>query len=233
MNHVLIPLVLAAVIVVAVCLVSLANLKSQQRDVETAWHHLNELRRHGIEIVPTFVAAVEKDEEASRESGDASTPLRRELNDVESASRAAIQADNPPAAAAADDRLVQAVERVYAAAEVDAAFVASTASRQASSELDSAMSAISQEQQIYNNTATIAANAQRSFPAVLFTKRLGLSEPERYESEAAVRRAALDWTRESLPSLADASPHVMSPQMLWVSSMADFAMDDRTTERRR
>lgn len=233
MNHFLIPLVLAAVIVVAVCLVSLANLKSQQRDIEAAWRHLNELRQHGIETVPLFVAAVRRDEEALRGSGHASLPLRRALDDVESASRAAVKADGPHVAATADDRLVQAVERVYAAAEVDAAFVASTASRQASSELDSAMSAISQEQQIYNNTATIAANAQRSFPAVLFAKRLGLNEPKRYESEAAVRRAALDWTRESLPSLADASPHVMSPQMLWVSSMADLAMDDRTTERRR
>ncbi|RDB64386.1 hypothetical protein C1878_00555 [Gordonibacter sp. 28C] len=233
MNHILIPLVLATVIVAAVCLVSIANLKSQQHDVETAWRHLNELRQRGIEAVPSFVAAVGRDEEASRASSNAPTPLRRALNDVESASRAAVQADGPRSAAAADDRLVRAIERVYAAAEVDATFVAGTTSRQASSKLDSTMSAISQKQQIYNNTATIAANARRSFPAVLFAKRLGLNEPERYESEAAVRRAALDWTRESLPSLADASPHVMSPQMLWVSSMADLALDDRTAERRR
>ena len=95
------------------------------------------------------------------------------------------------------------------------------------------MEALAHEQQIYNNVATIAANAQRSFPALLFAKRLGLSEPQRYESEAATRRAALDWTRGSLPSLADASPHVMNPQMLWASAMADAAMDDRTDERRR
>lgn len=233
MNHILIPLVLATVIVAAVCLVSAANLKSQQRGVVAAWRHLNELRQRGIEAVPSFVAAVGSDEEALRPLSGASAPLRRALNDVESASWAAVQAAGPRSAAAADDRLVQAIERVYAAAEVDTAFVASIASRQASSELDSAMCAISQEQQIYNNTATIAANARRSFPAVLFAKRLEPDEPERYESEAAVRRAALDWTRESLPSLADASPHVMSPQMLWVSSMADLAMDDRTAERRR
>ena len=89
------------------------------------------------------------------------------------------------------------------------------------------MEALAHEQQIYNNVATIATNAQ------LFAKRLGLSEPQRYESEAAARRAALDWTRGSLPSLADASPYVMSPPMLWASSMADAAMDDRTDDRRR
>ena len=225
MNLSLIAIVLVG-LVAALCGLVVANLKAQQRDVQAAWNRLDGLRRRGMEAVPAFVAAV---------SRAASSPsvVRRALDDVAAASRASASAKDPHAAAAADDRLVQAIERVYAAAEVEPGFVASPASRKASAQLDAAMETLAHEQQIYNNVATIAANAQRSFPALLFVKRLGLPEPQRYESEAAARRAALDWTRGSLPSLADASPHVMNPQMLWASSMADTAMDDRTDERRR
>ena len=206
MNLSLIAIVLVG-LVAALCGLVVANLKAQQRDVQAAWNRLDGLRRRGMEAVPAFVAAVSQDEAAAQRAASSPSVVRRALDDVAAAARASASAEDPHAAAAADDRLVQAIERVYAAAEVEPGFVASP--------------------------ATIAANAQRSFPALLFVKRLGLSEPQRYESEAAARRAALDWTRGSLPSLADASPHVMNPQMLWVSSMADAAMDDRTDERRR
>ena len=232
MNLSLIAIVLVG-LVAALCGLVVANLKAQQRDVQAAWNRLDGLRRRGMEAVPAFVAAVSQDEAAAQRAASSPSVVRRALDDVAAASRASASAEDPHAAAAADDRLVQAIERVYAAAEVEPGFVASPASRKASAQLDAAMETLAYEQQIYNNVATIAANAQRSVPALLFVKRLGLSEPQRYESEAAARRAALDWTRGSLPSLADASPHVMNPQMLWVSSMADAAMDDRTDERRR
>ena len=232
MNLSLIAIVLVG-LVAALCGLVVANLKAQQRDVQAAWNRLDGLRRRGMEAVPAFVAAVSQDEAAAQRVASSPSVVHRALDDVAAASRASASAKDPHAAAAADDRLVQAIERVYAAAEVEPGFVASPASRKASAQLDAAMETLAHEQQIYNNVATIAANAQRSFPALLFVKRLGLPEPQRYESEAAARRAALDWTRGSLPSLADASPHVMNPQMLWASSMADTAMDDRTDERRR
>ena len=232
MNLSLIAIVLVG-LVAALCGLVVANLKAQQRDVQAAWNRLDGLRRRGMEAVPAFVAAVSQDEAAAQRAASSPSVVRRALDDVAAASRASASAEDPHAAAAADDRLVQAIERVYAATEVEPDFVASPASRKASAQLDAAMEALAHEQQIYNNVATIAANAQRSFPALLFVKRLGLPEPQRYESEAAARRAALDWTRGSLPSLADASPHVMNPQMLWASAMADAAIDDRTDERRR
>lgn len=225
--------IVLVVIVAALCGLVVANLKAQQRDVQAAWNRLDGLRRRGVQAVPAFVAAVSQDAAAEQLAAGTPSVVQRALDDVTAASRASAFADGPHAAAAADDRLVQAIERVYAAAEVEPDFVASSASRKASAQLEAAMEAIAHEQQIYNNVATIAANAQRSFPALLFVKRLGLSEPQRYESEAAARRAALDWTREPLPSLADASPYVMSPPMLWASAMADAAMNDRTDERRR
>lgn len=242
MDYALIFIAIAA-LVAAVCGLVISNLKAQQHNAEAAWHKLDDLHHRGLNAVPAFVAAVGSDEariaaqghaeEIAKGTGARPSPLKRALIDVKHAANASAQAQGPRAAAAADDVLVQSIERVYAAAEVDKNFVASAASRAASAKLDDAERAIAREQPIYNNIATIAANAQHSFPALLFVKRLGLTEPEHYESEAAARRAALDWTRTSQPSLAEASPLVMNPQMLWASSMADAMMDDRTDEKRR
>ena len=230
--NVAIPLIAVAIIVAVTYGLIVVNLKAQQRNVALEWSSLDELRRKGLEAVPAFVAAVSAD--AARTEGALSSrhaaPLYRALSDVEQAAIASAQAKGARSAACADDALVQAIERVYAAADIDPDFVASANSRSASTMLDNAEHAIAHNQQIYNNAATIAANAQKSFPALLFAAHLGFSEPEPYESKAAARRAALDWTRRSLPSLADASPYLMNPHMLWASALADAVMDDRADE---
>ena len=193
MNLSLIAIVLVG-LVAALCGLVVANLKAQQRDVQAAWNRLDGLRRRGMEAVPAFVAAVSQDEAAAQRVASSPSVVHRALDDVAAASRASASAEDPHAAAAADDRLVQAIERVYAATEVEPDFVASPASRKASAQLDAAMEALAHEQQIYNNVATIATNAQRSFPALLFAKRLGLSEPQRLRvgSGRPARRARLD-----------------------------------------
>ncbi len=147
MNLSLIAIVLVG-LVAALCGLVVANLKAQQRDVQAAWNRLDGLRRRGMEAVPAFVAAVSQDEAAAQRVASSPSVVHRALDDVAAASRASASAEDPHAAAAADDRLVQAIERVYAAAEVEPEFVASPASRKASAQLDAAMEALAHEQQI-------------------------------------------------------------------------------------
>ena len=118
MNLSLIAIVLVG-LVAALCGLVVANLKAQQRDVQAAWNRLDGLRRRGMEAVPAFVAAVSQDEAAAQRVASSPSVVHRALDDVAAASRASASAEDPHAAAAADDRLVQAIERVYAATEVE------------------------------------------------------------------------------------------------------------------
>ncbi|MBM3676657.1 MAG: LemA family protein [Actinobacteria bacterium] len=174
-------IVLAAVgaVLVAYLLYLYNRLVRLRNEVDTGWSNIDVTLKRRTDLIPNLVEAVKGYAAHEREV----------LQNVTEA-RAALQAAQTPiAAAAADDLLGLALDRLFAVAEAYPDLKASENFLHLQEELVDTENKIAAARRYYNQTVMVSNNAVQTFPALLFAGALGFRAREFFEASEEDRQA--------------------------------------------
>lgn len=147
--------------------------------VATAWAGIDVQLTRRAELVPNLVETVR-----------AARLHEREVLETVTAARSALMAAQGPAAAGvADERLEQALTRLWAVSEAYPQLQTSANFLQLQTELSRLEEDISFARRYYNGSVEQYNTAQQQFPTVLLARPLGFSPAEFFKAEAWARAA--------------------------------------------
>lgn len=209
---VLVPIGVLACGAVAVMVFLTGNLKKLDEETGVMWRRLQEERTHRIGI-------------AERAAQETARTFPEKSLDLKEACAEARAAQTAPRAAEADDAIASALTAIRAETE---SHDGGKTALNLCNEFDAAASAISTAQGVYNNRVTMHANAGKAFPLVLISKRIGFAPHQPYSPKLAggpQARAAFSGST----ALAETSPKIMNPYMLWAVGLSDTVLEDAPT----
>jgi LemA protein len=171
----------ALLVLLALYLVLLYNGLVQKRNrVDNAWAQIDVQLRRRQDLIPNLVETVKG--YAAHERGT--------LDEVTEARAAAVSAQTPAEAGAAEGFLTQALGRLFAVAEAYPDLKANENFRDLQAQLGETEDKIAVSRQVYNDTVLTYHNAIQTFPAVVFAGTLGFRPREFFEVEEATDREA-------------------------------------------
>jgi LemA protein len=175
--------VLIAILVVVVLLVIYAialynGLVQKRNRVDNAWAQIEVQLKRRHDLIPNLVETVKG--YAAHERGT--------FEAVTNARAAAVGAQGPAQAAAAEGILSQALGRLFAVAEAYPDLKASTNFLDLQQQLQDTENKIAVSRQVYNDTVLTYNNAIQVFPAVLIAGSFGFTRREFFEIEDAGER---------------------------------------------
>ena len=206
---VLVPAAVLACGAVVVMVFLTSNLKKLDEETTAMWHRLQKERIHRIEI-------------AERIAQETKENLPERASNLKEACIEASAAQTALCAADADDAIASALKELRSEAKTSNE---GKTVLDLCNEFDASIDAISTAQGVYNNRATMHANAGKAFPTVLVSKHIGFVPQQLYSPKLAggmQARAAFSGST----ALAEKSPIIMNPYMLWAVGLSDTVLED-------
>ena len=193
--------VLIAILVVVVLLVIYAialynGLVQKRNRVDNAWAQIEVQLKRRHDLIPNLVETVKG--YAAHERGT--------FEAVTNARAAAVGAQGPAQAAAAEGILSQALGRLFAVAEAYPDLKASTNFLDLQQQLQDTENKIAVSRQVYNDTVLTYNNAIQVFPAVLIAGSFGFTGREFFEIEDAGEREVPTVSFDPAAPVAPAAP---------------------------
>ena len=193
--------VLIAILVVVVLLVIYAialynGLVQKRNRVDNAWAQIEVQLKRRHDLIPNLVETVKG--YAAHERGT--------FEAVTNARAAAVGAQGPAQAAAAEGILSQALGRLFAVAEAYPDLKASTNFLDLQQQLQDTENKIAVSRQVYNDTVLTYNNAIQVFPAVLIAGSFGFTRREFFEIEDAGEREVPTVSFDPAAPVAPAAP---------------------------
>ena len=189
--------ILVVVVVLVLYAIALYNGLVQKRNrVDNAWAQIEVQLKRRHDLIPNLVETVKG--YAAHERGT--------FEAVTNARAAAVGAQGPAQAAAAEGILSQALGRLFAVAEAYPDLKASTNFLDLQQQLQDTENKIAVSRQVYNDTVLTYNNAIQVFPAVLIAGSFGFTRREFFEIEDAGEREVPTVSFDPAAPVAPAAP---------------------------
>ncbi len=168
-------IILGLVVVIVIYLVALYNgLIGKRNRVDNSWAQIEVQLKRRHDLIPNLVETVKGYAAHERGTFEAVTQARA----------AAMGAQGPAQAAAAEGILGQALGRLFAVAEAYPDLKASTNFLDLQTQLQDTENKVAVSRQVYNDTVLTYNNGIQVFPAVLIAGPFGFTRREFFEVEA-------------------------------------------------
>ncbi|QBI18303.1 LemA family protein [Egibacter rhizosphaerae] len=174
-------LVLLAAGVLLAAILGVNRLVKLRNRVSSAWADLEVQLTRRRELIPNLVATVEGYARHERDTLEALATARA----AGDRSR-----EDPRRSADAEEQVDRRLASVVALAEAYPDLKADERFRELHNELVGTENKIAFSRQLYNDTVTAYRTATRSFPGVLFARRLGFEPPALFDADVGERGAA-------------------------------------------
>src|SRR5690242_19361933 len=189
--------IVAVALLLVVWLVAIYNRLVRTRNrVDNAWAQIEVQLKRRHDLIPNLVETVKGYAAHERGTFEAVTQARA----------AAVGAQGPAQAAAAEGLLSQALGRLFAVAEAYPDLKASTNFLDLQQQLQDTENKIAVSRQVYNDTVLTFNNAIQVFPAVLIAGPFGFTRREFFEIEDAADREVPTVSFDPAAPAAPAAP---------------------------